>query len=232
MDILFNADDFGLTKSVTDGIVEAHLNGVVSSTTLMMNAKATEYAVTMAQQTPSLHVGIHLVLTWGKPLRNDLPGLTNHNGEFKYSKHFLKETITDLHAVKAEWQTQIEAFLKTGLPLHHIDSHHHIHGWEPLKPIILELAHMYQVPVRYTPSLHTASDILLTAQLYTNFYGDGVDLDIFEKIRQIHTPSIEVMTHPGYVDQDLVAASSYQHMRENELEALCHLKCPDWATII
>ncbi|UOQ86719.1 chitin disaccharide deacetylase [Gracilibacillus salinarum] len=232
MDILFNADDFGLSKGVTDGIVEAHLNGVVSSTTLMMNTKATEYAVTLAKQTPSLNVGLHLVLTWGKPLRNDLLGLTKSNGDFKYSKFFLQESLTDQDAIKLEWQAQIEAFLQTGLPLHHLDSHHHIHGWEPLQPIILELAQYYQVPVRYVPSLRATPEILLTADLYTNFYGEGVSLDIFEKLRQSEASTIEVMTHPGYVDQDLKDASSYQYMREKELDTLCQLKCPDWATII
>ncbi|WP_258871175.1 ChbG/HpnK family deacetylase [Virgibacillus dokdonensis] len=80
MKILINADDFGLTKGVTEGIIKAHTEGIVQSTTLMMNGKATQYAIAKAKKQPSLQVGIHLVLTWGKPLNNDLAILTNKDG--------------------------------------------------------------------------------------------------------------------------------------------------------
>lgn len=66
MRIEINADDFGLTKGVTDGIIQAHQDGCVTSTTLMMNGLATDYAVEKALENPDLKVGIHLVLTWGK----------------------------------------------------------------------------------------------------------------------------------------------------------------------
>ena len=36
-DLIVNADDFGFNHEITDGIVESHHNGVVTSTTLMVN---------------------------------------------------------------------------------------------------------------------------------------------------------------------------------------------------
>ncbi len=35
--LIVNADDFGLSPGVNKGIIEAYLNGILSSTTLMVN---------------------------------------------------------------------------------------------------------------------------------------------------------------------------------------------------
>ena len=37
MRLIVNADDFGISKAVTLGILEAHERGVVTSTTMMCN---------------------------------------------------------------------------------------------------------------------------------------------------------------------------------------------------
>lgn len=231
MKILFNADDFGLTKGVTDGIVKSHLNGVVKSTTLMMNGLAVDYAIKQAQLHPTLKVGIHLVLTWGKPINNYTPDLVNANGFFKYNRNYAYMPHPNLKQVEKEWESQIKAFIATGLKLHHIDSHHHIHGWEPLQNIVITLAQKYNVPVRYADSLKTYPDILLTDTLYTGFYGEGICEQIFEKLKTYHVNSIEVMTHPAYVDEELTKVSSYIKKREKELEILCNLIVPSWAAI-
>ena len=65
--LITNADDFGFTREVNEGIVEAHRNGILTATTLMANGAAFEHAVGLAQETPSLDIGCHLVLVerWG-----------------------------------------------------------------------------------------------------------------------------------------------------------------------
>src|SRR5699024_12359510 len=88
MKVLFNADDFGLTKGTTDGIIHAQLNGVVQSTTLMMNGLAVDYAIRRAKKTTTLKVGIHLVLTRGKMDNHFVQGLVDRNGYFKYLNTF------------------------------------------------------------------------------------------------------------------------------------------------
>lgn len=228
MKVLFNADDYGLTKGVTDGIIKAHVEGVVHATTLMMNGNAVAYAVEQAKQHPNLRVGIHLVLTWGKPLRDDVSDLINEAGTFKFNSTFAEMEAPDVHQVEKEWRTQIEAFLATGLTLHHIDSHHHVHGWEPLKEVVYKLAKDFQVPVRYVDSLKESPEILLTDTLYVGFYGEGVGRDLFEKLHGLPVESVEVMTHPAYVDSDLQQVSSYTSKRKEELDILCSLKVPDW----
>lgn len=229
MKVLFNADDFGLTKGINDGIIKSHIDGLVDSTTLMMNGLAVEHAVLAAKKTPSLKVGIHLVLTWGKPLSTEVPDLINKDGFFKYRNTYAQSEAPNVDQVELEWKTQIEAFLNTGLELHHIDSHHHIHSWEPLKDVVVKLANEFQVPVRKVDTLSVHKDILLTNELYLDFYGPGVSKDIFERLKESKSDSIEVMCHPGYVDNDLHTVSSYCNLREKELEVLCSLQRPEWA---
>lgn len=231
MKVLFNADDFGLTKGVTDGIIQAHTNGVVQSTTLMMNGLATDYAVAKAKKFPSLQVGIHLVLTYGKPLSDDVPTLLNEQGTFKYTNSFEQMGSPNIEDVEKEWRAQLDAFLATGLPLHHIDSHHHVHGWPVLKEVVLALSKDYDVPVRYTDSLKDYPTVLLTENLYLDFYGDGIHKDIFKSLELYKGNSVEVMTHPAFVDDDLRTVSSYLDAREEELALLCHLEIPDWVDL-
>ncbi len=87
--VIVNADDFGLTTGINQGIIESHLNGPVNSTTLMMNGHAVEDAVRLCQQHPDLHVGVHLVLSWGKPLAPTSQSLTKADGTFRFTSRFL-----------------------------------------------------------------------------------------------------------------------------------------------
>lgn len=231
MKVLFNADDFGLTKGVTDGIIQSYTNGVVRATTLMMNGKAVDYAVEQAKKHPHLKVGIHLVLSYGKPLNDDVTDLVDQDGKFKFVSQYDEANSPNIEQVEREWRTQIEAFLKTGLPMHHIDSHHHVHRWDVLKEVVIKLAKDYDVPVRNVPSLKEHPQILLTEKLWTDFYDEGVTEDIFEQIRQLNATSIEVMTHPAIVDDELREISSYTDKRTEELEILTNLEVPNWAKI-
>lgn len=228
MRVLINADDYGLTKSITDGIIDAHLNGIVHSATMMMNGTATDYAISLAKQHPSLKLGIHLVLTWGFPLTSN-SGILNEDGGFKFTSSYEAAEAPDPKEVEKEWEAQIQAFLATGLKLHHIDSHHHVHGWKPLKEVVIHLAKKYRVPVRYAETLKDHHDILLTEALWTDFYADGVDELLFEKLAKLTVSSIEVMTHPSYIDDELRKVSSYTDTRKKELDLLTTLKMPDWA---
>ena len=63
--LIINADDFGLTSGVNRAIVEAHGHGVVTSATLMANAPAFSEAVQLAEASPRLGVGCHVVLVDG-----------------------------------------------------------------------------------------------------------------------------------------------------------------------
>ena len=81
--LIVNADDFGLSKGQNYGIIEACRNGVVTSTTALVNGAAIDHAAQLSRSTPELAVGMHFVLTLGEPL-SPMPGLTR---EGKLGKH-------------------------------------------------------------------------------------------------------------------------------------------------
>lgn len=233
MDIIVNADDFGLTKGVNEGIIDAHLNGIVTRTTLIMNGFAVEEAVHLANKYPSLKVGVHLTCTFGRPLNEKVAfELTNESGNFKFTSIESTLTTNEARQIKKEWETQIEAFKKTGLELDHIDSHHHVHGWLDLKDVILELGHQYNVPIRYVESLKEYPENLLTEYLWLDFYKDGVNKNLFEKLSELTYNSVEIMTHPAVVDEELKKISGYTSFREKETLLLKTMKLRNGMTLV
>ena len=89
--LIINSDDYGRSPEISRGIREAHLRGVVTSTTCMMNIPTTADDVGVAlKETPNLGMGVHLVLTMGKPLSK--PNLTKGQAlkrlaQVEYFKH-------------------------------------------------------------------------------------------------------------------------------------------------
>lgn len=100
--VLVNTDDFGLTTGVNAGTLESHLNGIVNSVTMIMNGQAVEEAVRLAKQHISLRVGVHLVLSWDKPLADTSAPLTKEDGTFRYTSRFLTEDLPDPELVYLE----------------------------------------------------------------------------------------------------------------------------------
>src|SRR4029077_3491125 len=66
--LIVNADDFGMTDAVNQGIVDEHDRGIVTSASLMATGAAFEHAVALAKTRPNLAVGVHLTLTEQRPL--------------------------------------------------------------------------------------------------------------------------------------------------------------------
>src|SRR5271169_5712936 len=80
--LILNADDFGLTRGVNQGIIRAHREGILTSATLMATGPAFSDAAELARANPTLGIGCHLVLTGGiavSPAR-DIPSLVDRNG--------------------------------------------------------------------------------------------------------------------------------------------------------
>jgi predicted glycoside hydrolase/deacetylase ChbG (UPF0249 family) len=130
--LIINADDFGLSRGITDGIVLTHQKGLLTSTSLMVNQPATEYAVLQASDVPQLSVGIHLNLTEGKPVLppDEVPSLVNDADEFagpiRMGHRLLRWRVSGSE-IEAEFRAQIRRMKSLGLAPTHADSHHRIH---------------------------------------------------------------------------------------------------------
>lgn len=142
--LIVNADDFGLTSGVNRAITELHSAGVLTSTSLMARAGATEEAIDLAVQTPTLGVGCHVVLVDGEPVLppDRIPTLVDsETGRFPSSLSiFLKRLFTGhirTTEIEAEISAQIGLLQQRGVRLTHVDTHKHTHVFRAvLRPLL------------------------------------------------------------------------------------------------
>jgi chitin disaccharide deacetylase len=132
--LILNADDFGMTHGVNQGIIRAHRDGILTSTTLMANGPAFDDAVERIAANPALGVGCHLVLVGGKCVarREDIASLADANGNLPESlpKFVAKLSSGMIPAkeIKQELRAQIEKIQAAGITPTHLDTHKHTHA--------------------------------------------------------------------------------------------------------
>ncbi len=150
--LVVSADDFGISPRINEGIVRAHREGIVTSTSLMAVGRAFEHAVQCCRDTPTLDIGVHLTLIAEQPLLTSRSSLTGNDGRFPESAGaFLRRWLTGSIRqadVQAEWSAQIERILAQGIRVTHLDSHQHVHCLPGLADLSQCLAKRYQHPFR------------------------------------------------------------------------------------
>jgi predicted glycoside hydrolase/deacetylase ChbG (UPF0249 family) len=142
--LIINADDFGLTAGVNRAIAELHRASVITSTTLMARAAATQEAIEIALATHSLGVGCHVVLADGEPLLSpqEIPSLVARGANrFQATLgRFLQRLLTGRvrsSEIEAETSAQIRLLQDRGVALTHIDTHKHVHMFPAvLRPVL------------------------------------------------------------------------------------------------
>ena len=221
--VIINADDFGFSEGVNYGILKAHMDGVVTSTTIMANMPGFDHAVALAKQHPTLRIGVHLNITCGKPLRSTHTTMTNKEGYFMHGK----EHKYDKQEVYEELCAQIDKVLAAGITIDHFDSHHHIHTEQHFQDIIEKILRKYPYPIR--GGFAYKNEYPYQSILCTEFYDTGVDMKQFKKaLAKLQPGNIyDIMCHPAYIDYDLVAYSSYRMQRVNEVHILCSKELQD-----
>ena len=148
-DLIITGDDFGLSQPVNEAVEEAHRHGLLNAASLMVGAEATKDAVERARRCPSLKIGLHLVLVDGSSIlpAQMIPDLVNQAGEF--SSHLVRAGFNFFsrprvkRQLEAEIRAQFEAFRKTGLPLDHVNTHHHMHLHPTVSGLILKVGSEY-----------------------------------------------------------------------------------------
>ncbi len=149
--LIVNADDFGWSKEVNTGIVEAHRQGVVTSTTLMATMPGAEDAIQLARNCPDLGVGIHLTLSAGIPAsgENRVRDILAPGGALAGSvvKLLARARLSRKwrSAAEAELSAQVEWVMERGVKPDHLDSHKHIHAIRPFPDMVARVAQRYGI---------------------------------------------------------------------------------------
>ena len=189
--LIVNADDFGLTAGVNRAIVEAHRDGVVSSTTLMASGAAFNDAVESARALPKLSVGCHVVLTDGAPVSppgavDTLLAIRSAEPEKFYSSlsaFAARATLGgfDREQLVAEITAQIRKIQATGLEVTHLDSHKHAHIFPEILAAMLRAARICGVPAIRSPF------VPMKAIMAQQFAGKRALLKRYGQVRILNT---------------------------------------------
>jgi hopanoid biosynthesis associated protein HpnK len=139
--LIVNADDFGRSHSINEAVIRAHQEGILTSTSLMVNEPGFDEAVALARENPKLGVGLHLTLLVGHSALSPekIPGLVNHRGEFSNNpvgvgfRYFFNRRLRE--QLRAEIHAQFDRFRTTGLSLDHVNGHLHLH----LHPVVFRI---------------------------------------------------------------------------------------------
>lgn len=226
MKLILNADDFGLSPSINKGIIDCFDEGLISSTTIMMNTTYTDEAIRLAKEHNIKNIGIHLNLTYGKSVlpASEVPSLVDENGIFHYV--CMLGYYTQYLDAKKELRAQIEKFLATGLKPTHIDHHHYFNEIPNILKAYLELAQEYNLPVRSMDdnarNLARKMGLKTTDEFSFAFHSSGVEIGTFEILKSLYwnkNISLEILTHVGYLDEYTRSQTNYLK-REDEISVL------------
>jgi predicted glycoside hydrolase/deacetylase ChbG (UPF0249 family) len=205
--LVVNADDFGLSRGVNEGILRAHVEGIVTSASLMVRGPAARDAAAVAADHPQLDLGLHL----------DLAEWVCEDG--KWREAYAVVDTSDAGAVGAETERQLELFedLTGRLPTH-LDSHQHVHRKEPARSIVGRRARELKLPLRHYGRVRYCG----------SFYGQGHAAtplpeaiepeNLVSLIEDLLEGATEICCHPAAsVGPEL----AYGPERLRELDALC-----------
>ncbi len=234
--LIVNADDFGFTRDVNEGIVEAHRNGILTATTLMAPGAQFDHAVRLARENPTLDVGCHLVLVGS-------PGFPDSVQQLVLS--IRKMRVYDLLVA------QVRKIIDAGIEPTHLDTHKHTHLLPPVLEAVARISSEFKIPWVRRPfdfpleaggismtkrAISRAMTPLRSRFLpvfarygckstdhFAGFQVTGTfdEMYLERLIRELPEGSTEFMCHPGFCTDELRAERTrLKESREAELKAL------------
>lgn len=189
--LIVNADDFGASRGVNRGVLEAHHDGIVTSASLFVDRPGGSEAAARAREVPGLSVGLHAELD-------------RYRGG----------------AIRTELEQQLRRFEELmGRPPTHLDSHHNIHRAPDVRPEFLAVASERRLLVRDFSVVRYVSSFYGQLNGRPNPQRISVEGLVHVLKTRLHDGVNELGCHPGYADEELV--SRYTTEREHELRTLC-----------
>lgn len=235
--VIINADDFGMSEAFNYGVIKGYKDGVVSSTTLMVNMEAAEHAVTLAKNFPDLFIGQHTNFVLGRPCSDpkDIPSLVDENGCFFRSSEYRKGNRQFVYQdVKKETIAQMEKFKKLlGYYPKHIEGHSAF--GEAIEKAFYEIALEYNIhaslfskPLKGYEETISSVDIKSMMNIMSN--GLSVENVVNDELNILKCEGkiVEFHFHPGYIDQFILDNSSLTLPRCKDLNTLCDKRVIKW----
>ncbi len=211
--LITNADDFGFTRDVNEGIVHAHRQGILTATTLMATGSAFDHAVAMARENPELDVGVHLVLVGGDGYPTTVARLVASLGQIR---------------IYDELARQISKVMDAGIRPTHLDTHKHTHLLPPVLEAVGSLSEKFKIPWVRRPLTSLLQGVLARHGCRTTDHFAGFAITgrydaprLAKLIHRLPDGLTEFMCHPGFCTAELERAPTrLKASRRQELDAL------------
>jgi len=236
--LITNADDFGYTRDVNEGIIHAHRQGILTAATLMATGHAFDHAVMLARENRSLDVGVHLVLVGSAGFPPTVAQL-------------IQQIALGRIRVYDELAAQVRKVQSAGIQPTHLDTHKHTHLLPPVLNAVARISSEFRIPWVRRPfdlplngrgvpwqrqavskTLGFARSgfhrVLTSHGCRTTDYFAGFQLtglydaaELASLIRRLPDGATEFMCHPGFCTAELQAARTrLKESRRRELDAL------------
>lgn len=163
MKIVTNADDLGIGPAVNGAIFELMSAGLVTSATLLANGVSVADAAKRLAQFPDCSFGAHLNLTEFVPVGGGagLSRLLDSEGRFSGNPRTAGSLFGLRQSVFQEWCAQVELLLRLGVPISHIDGHHHVHTIPALFPVLKAVQRRYRIrKVRISLNVYSSAEAM------------------------------------------------------------------------
>ncbi|EQE76354.1 ydjC-like family protein [Clostridioides difficile CD51] len=210
------------------GIISAHNNGIVRSTSMMANMPGVEHGVGLLKENKTLNCGVHMTLSCGRPLLSNLKTIVDKDGFF--IRRITDEIIEkmDCDEIYRELCAQIDRVKGLGIDISHLDSHHHIHTLLSLKPVIEKIVTKYNLPIR--GGFEYNLEYSKVVPLIDSFYKENVSEEYFIKnIDEIMKYDVvDIMSHPAFLDDYILNSTSYAIDRTKEHKILTSKKVKEF----
>jgi predicted glycoside hydrolase/deacetylase ChbG (UPF0249 family) len=213
--IIINADDFGISPEVNRAIVNCFEDGIISSTTIMMNMPYCEDAIKLAfEHGFNESVGLHFNMIEGEPLTTNIKGCERicTDGLFSYKRNSVKKwSRKEATAIVEEFEAQLNRMMEMGIKPSHIDSHEHTHTEIPIFNIIKKPILKADINrIRATRNVGL-SKLRIIAKNVINCYFHIVGFkttkyfnDITQQSINVKLDNLEIMCHPIMMNDTIV----------------------------
>jgi predicted glycoside hydrolase/deacetylase ChbG (UPF0249 family) len=201
--LIVNADDFGLCREISVGILRAHEVGIVTSTSVVSVGRHFKEGCFDLKRS-GLDVGLHLTFVDNeRALTGPIKGLTDAKGVFLKDKaHVIPRILLkayDRNALAKELYAQAHRLAEAGFTITHIDAHQHLHLLPGITWMVIEIAKHFTIPWVRIPKSKIG-----------DIKGSGLNI-LGRRFRQIsarlglrHTDHCLGFDHSGHTHQEIL----------------------------
>lgn len=230
--LIVNADDLGVSKGASLGIIKSHREGIVTSASLVATTPFYTHALEACVRTcPELGVGLHFTLTSGRPVSpvSRVPLLVDTNGFFRWRfLSLLRSTSVGiprglLDQIEIELDAQIKRLIDDGVHPDHINGERHVHLIPAIFDRVVAAAKRHNIPfVRLGRDV--GRNYLRISHLPTLMFGGGfIKSSLLSSLTSIDRRRLD----GGIRSADFVASYLYTGQLDLVLASLLKSPPPD-----